>query len=104
MTAGARLTEALGAALARNETTDRSAALLVAAVDNFAALNASFGADIGEELVGAAARVIEKSLPAGGLIERYEFEQDRHRPRRLRPRGDALGRRGPRRGRTQCKA
>ncbi len=75
MTAGARLTEALGAALARNETTDRSAALLVAAVDNFAALNASFGADIGEELVGAAARVIEKSLPAGGLIERYELNR-----------------------------
>jgi diguanylate cyclase (GGDEF)-like protein len=66
-----RLTEALGAVLGRAERTRQSCAFLIAAVNNLAVINSSFGFDVGNEVVAATARVMKEKLRGGDALGRY---------------------------------
>ncbi len=66
-----RLTEALGAVLARAERTGQPCAFLMAAVNNLAIFNETFGFDVGDEVIAASARVIKEKLRGGDTIGRY---------------------------------
>lgn len=66
-----RLTEALGAVLARAERTRESCCFMMVAVDNMATINDSFGFDVGDEVIAAVAHIIRSRLRGGDSIGRY---------------------------------
>ena len=66
-----RLTEALGAILARAERTRQSCCFLMVAVDNMATINDSFGFEVGDEVIAAVAHIIRSRLRGGDSIGRY---------------------------------
>jgi diguanylate cyclase (GGDEF)-like protein len=66
-----RLTEALGAVLARAQRTGNSCAFMMASVNNLAVINETFGFDVGDEIIAAAGRVIKEKLRGGDSIGRY---------------------------------
>lgn len=66
-----RMTEALGAVIGRVERTGSPCAFLMAAVNNLAVINDTFGYDIGDEVIAATARVIKEKLRGGDTIGRY---------------------------------
>ncbi len=66
-----RLTEALGAVVTRAERTKQSCAFLMAAVNNLAVINETFGFDVGDEVIAATARLIRSKLRGGDTIGRY---------------------------------
>ncbi len=66
-----RLTEALGAVISRAERTRQPCALLMAAVNNLAVINETFGFDIGDEVIGSTARVMKEKLRGGDTLGRY---------------------------------
>jgi diguanylate cyclase (GGDEF)-like protein len=66
-----RLTEALSACLQRSEQSAQPGAFLVAAVNNLAVINETFGFDVGDEVISAAARKIKEKLRGGDIVGRY---------------------------------
>lgn len=66
-----RLTEALAAVITRAKRTGQPCAFLVAAVNNLAVINETFGFDIGDEVIAAAARRIRERLRGGDTLGRY---------------------------------
>ncbi|MCU0732773.1 MAG: GGDEF and EAL domain-containing protein, partial [Hyphomonas sp.] len=66
-----RLTEALQAVLQRTQRTGQPCAFLMAAVNNLAVVNETFGFDIGDEVISAAARKIKDRLRGGDILGRY---------------------------------
>ena len=66
-----RLTEALGAVVTRAERSKQSCGFLVAAVNNLAVINETFGFDVGDEVIAATARIIRSRLRGGDTIGRY---------------------------------
>ena len=66
-----RLTEALQAVLGRTQRTGQPCAFLMAAVNNLAVVNETFGFDIGDEVISAAARKIKDRLRGGDILGRY---------------------------------
>jgi diguanylate cyclase (GGDEF)-like protein len=66
-----RLTDALGAVAARAERSKQSCGFLMAAVNNLAIINETFGFDVGDEVIAAIARVIRSKLRGGDTIGRY---------------------------------
>lgn len=66
-----RLTEALQAVLGRTQRTGQPCAFLMAAVNNLAVVNETFGFDIGDEVISAAARKIKERLRGGDILGRY---------------------------------
>ncbi len=66
-----RLTDALGAVATRAERTRQPCAFLMAAVNNLAVINETFGFDVGDEVIAATARIIRGLLRGGDTIGRY---------------------------------
>ncbi|MEZ5844445.1 MAG: EAL domain-containing protein [Hyphomicrobiaceae bacterium] len=66
-----RLTEALGAVISRSEASGQSSAFLVAAVNNLAVINQTFGFEVGDEVIATVARTIRGRLRGGDQIGRY---------------------------------
>ncbi len=66
-----RLTEALTEVLERSQKTGQPCALLVVAVNNLAVINETFGYDIGDEIISAAATQIKGRLRGGDVLGRY---------------------------------
>ena len=66
-----RLTEALSACLQRSEQSGQPGAFLVAGVNNLAVINETFGFDVGDEVISAAARKIKEKLRGGDIVGRY---------------------------------
>ncbi len=66
-----RLTDALGAFVSRAEQSGRSCGFLIAAVNNLAIINDTFGFDIGDEVIAATAQVLRGRLRGGDTIGRY---------------------------------
>ncbi len=79
-----RLTEALTAVLGRAQRNGQPCAFLMVAVNNLAVINETFGFDIGDEVISAAAarsRNAARRRHARPLF----VQQIRHHPERLRP-------------------
>ncbi|MEZ5853334.1 MAG: EAL domain-containing protein [Hyphomicrobiaceae bacterium] len=66
-----RLTDALGAVAIRAERTRQPCAFLMAAVNNLAVINETFGFDVGDEVIAATARIVRGLLRGGDTIGRY---------------------------------
>ena len=66
-----RMTEALGAVIARSERTAHPCAFLMVAVNNLAVINDTFGFDIGDEVISSVARIVKEKLRGGDSIGRY---------------------------------
>jgi diguanylate cyclase (GGDEF)-like protein len=66
-----RLTDALGAVVTRAVRTRQPCAFLMAAVNNLAVINETFGFDVGDEVIAATARIIRGKLRGGDTIGRY---------------------------------
>ncbi len=66
-----RLTEALTSVLGRAHRTGQPCAFLMAAVNNLAVVNETFGFDIGDEVISAAAHKIKERLRGGDVLGRY---------------------------------
>lgn len=66
-----RLTEALGTVLTQCENSGQSSGFLMAAVNNLALINETFGFDVGDEVIAATARIIKSKLRGGDTIGRY---------------------------------
>ena len=66
-----RLTESLSAVLGRTQRTGQPCAFLMAAVNNLAVVNETFGFDVGGEVIAAAARKIKERLRGGDVLGRY---------------------------------
>lgn len=66
-----RLTDALGAVLARATRSGQSAAFLVIAVNNLAIINETFGFDVGDEVITSVGRLVKSVLRGGDTIGRY---------------------------------
>jgi diguanylate cyclase (GGDEF)-like protein len=66
-----RLTEALGAVIARAQRLRQPCAFLIVAVNNLAVINETFGFDVGDEVIAATGRVIKKTMRGGDIIGRY---------------------------------
>lgn len=66
-----RLTEALTGVLDRTKLTGQPCAFLMAAVNNLAVVNETFGFDVGDEVISAAARKIKERLRGGDVLGRY---------------------------------
>ncbi len=66
-----RLTEALGAVIGRADRTRQPCAFLMAAVNNLAVINETFGFDVGDEVIAATARIIADRLRGGDSVGRY---------------------------------
>jgi diguanylate cyclase (GGDEF)-like protein len=66
-----RLTEAIVAVTARCVARQQSAALLIVSINNLATINQTFGFDIGDEVIAAAARTLRRKLRGGDSIGRY---------------------------------
>ena len=66
-----RLTEALTEVLERSKKTGHPCAFLVVAVNNLAVINETFGYDVGDEIISAAAKQIKGRLRGGDVLGRY---------------------------------
>lgn len=66
-----RLTEALGAILARAERTKRTGCFLMVAVDNMATINDSFGFEVGDEVLATVAQIVRAHMRIGDAVGRY---------------------------------
>ena len=66
-----RLTEALTEVLERSQKTGQACAFLVVAVNNLAVINETFGYDVGDEIILAAATQIKGRLRGGDVLGRY---------------------------------
>ena len=66
-----RLTEALGAVIARSMRKQSSAAYLVVSINNLSVINETFGFDVGDEVIAAVGRLIKEKLRAGDTLGRY---------------------------------
>ncbi|MEZ5818857.1 MAG: EAL domain-containing protein [Hyphomicrobiaceae bacterium] len=66
-----RLTDALDAVVARAGRTKQTCAFLMAALNNLAVINETFGFDVGDEVIAEVARVIRSKLRGGDTIGRY---------------------------------
>ena len=66
-----RLTEALGAVIARSVRNDRPSAFMVVSINNLTVINETFGFDVGDEVIAAVGRVIKDKLRAGDTLGRY---------------------------------
>ncbi len=66
-----RLTDALNAVVTRAERSRQNCAFLMAAVNNLAMINETFGFDVGDEVIGQVARIIRSRLRGGDTIGRY---------------------------------
>ena len=65
-----RLMEAIGAVINRSEQNVQPSALLIAAVNNLAVINETFGFDIGDEVISAVGRKIKDRMRGGDIIGR----------------------------------
>ncbi|MBS0233289.1 MAG: bifunctional diguanylate cyclase/phosphodiesterase [Proteobacteria bacterium] len=70
-----RLTEALGAVLARAERGAQSSAFLMISVNNLAVINETFGIEIGDQVIAEVGRRIRERLRGGDVIGRYSFNK-----------------------------
>lgn len=66
-----RLTEAITAVIERTGHLNQPCAFLMAAVNNLALINESFGYDSGDEVISATARLIKSKLRGGDTLGRY---------------------------------
>ena len=66
-----RLTEAIAAVTARSVEAQQPAAFMMVAINNLATINHTFGFDIGDEVIAAAARTLRRRLRGGDTIGRY---------------------------------
>ncbi|MEQ1710259.1 MAG: GGDEF and EAL domain-containing protein, partial [Hyphomicrobium sp.] len=66
-----RLTEAVGAVLARSERSRQPSAFMIAAVNNLSVINDTFGFDVGDEVIASVARVIKEKMRGGDTVGRY---------------------------------
>ena len=66
-----RLTEAIGATIARAERTGEPCGFLIVSVNNLGVINEKFGFDVGDEVILATARLIKENLRGGDSIGRY---------------------------------
>ncbi|MGL4397152.1 MAG: EAL domain-containing protein [Hyphomicrobium sp.] len=66
-----RLTEALTSVLEHANRTGQSAAFMMAAVNNLAVVNETFGFDIGDEIISTVGAKIKEKLRGGDIIGRY---------------------------------
>ncbi len=66
-----RLMEAISTAIDRAALTNQSCAFLIAAVNNMAVINETFGFDVGDEVISAVARKIKDKMRGGDVIGRF---------------------------------
>lgn len=66
-----RLTEALDTVVTRSEHSGVPCAFLMAAINNLAVINETFGYDTGDEVIAATAQTIKSRLRGGDSIGRY---------------------------------
>jgi len=66
-----RLTEAVGAVIARSTRNQHPSAFMMVAINNLAVVNETFGFDVGDELIAAVGRIIKDKLRAGDTLGRY---------------------------------
>ena len=66
-----RLTEALTTCLQRAGDSKQPSAFLIAAVNNLAVINETFGFDVGDQVIAGAARQIKEKLRGGDIVGRY---------------------------------
>ena len=66
-----RMTEALTTCLQRAADTKQPSVFLIAAVNNLAVINETFGFDVGDEVIAGAARQIKERLRGGDIVGRY---------------------------------
>ncbi len=66
-----RLTEAVGAVLARSERSRQPSAFMIAAVNNLSVINETFGFDVGDEVIASVARIIKEKMRGGDTVGRY---------------------------------
>lgn len=66
-----RLTEALGAVIARAERNAQSSAFLMISVNNLGVINETFGIEIGDQVIAEVGRRIREKLRGGDVIGRY---------------------------------
>ncbi len=65
-----RLTEAIATVISRSERENQSSAFLIAAVNNLAVINETFGFDIGDEVISEVGRKIKDKMRGGDIIGR----------------------------------
>ena len=65
-----RLTEAISTVIDRAQRTRQSSAFLIAAVNNLAVINETFGFDVGDEVIAAVGRKIKDKMRGGDIIGR----------------------------------
>ncbi len=66
-----RLTEALGAVIARSTRNHTSSAFMIISINNLSVVNETFGFDVGDEVIAAVGRLIKEKLRAGDTLGRY---------------------------------
>ena len=66
-----RLMEATAAVIAKATADQQSCAFLIAAVNNMAVINETFGFDVGDEVIAAVGRTIKDKLRSGDIIGRF---------------------------------
>lgn len=66
-----RLTEAIANVIERSERDGQNCAFILAAVNNLAVINETFGFDVGDEVIAAVGRKIKEKMRGGDIIGRY---------------------------------
>lgn len=66
-----KLTEALETVIERSRRKGQSSGFLIAAVNNLAVVNETFGFDVGDEVLRSTAQVISTKLRGGDVLGRY---------------------------------
>lgn len=66
-----RLMEATSAVIDKAKVDQQSSAFLIAAVNNMAVINETFGFDVGDEVIAAVGRKIKDKLRGGDIIGRF---------------------------------
>lgn len=66
-----RLTEAIANVIDRTERDGHTCAFVIAAVNNMAVINETFGFDVGDEVIAAVGRKIKEKMRGGDIIGRY---------------------------------
>ncbi|MGD9784773.1 MAG: putative bifunctional diguanylate cyclase/phosphodiesterase [Hyphomicrobiaceae bacterium] len=66
-----RLTEALGAVIARSTRNQSTSAFLMISINSLSVVNETFGFDVGDEVIAAVGRLIKDKLRAGDTLGRY---------------------------------
>jgi diguanylate cyclase (GGDEF)-like protein len=66
-----RLTQALGAVVARAERSNSSCAFVVLSVNNLSVINDTFGIEVGDQVIAEVGRRIRAKLRVGDVIGRY---------------------------------